>query len=91
MGEIARHLSINGRVQGVFFRAWSKEQADALAVRGWVRNRPDGHVEAHVEGEQAAVERMIEKLRRGPPAAEVESVRTWDADVCDFKNFEVRH
>ena len=55
MAEIARHLSITGRVQGVFFRAWSREQADQLGVRGWIRNRPDGHVEAHVEGDEAAV------------------------------------
>lgn len=90
MGEIARHVSVTGRVQGVFFRAWTKQQAEALAVRGWVRNRPDGHVEAHVEGEEEAVERMVEMLRHGPPAAEVENLRSWDADVCDFENFEVR-
>jgi acylphosphatase len=91
MVEIARHLSITGRVQGVFFRAWAREQADQLDIRGWIRNRPDGHVEAHVEGEQAGVEEMIDRLRDGPPAAEVDDVRTWDADVCDFDGFEVRH
>jgi len=91
MAEIARHLSIAGRVQGVFFRAWSREQAEELGVAGWIRNRPDGHVEAHVEGDEAAVEKMIERLRKGPPAAEVENLRTWDADVCDFDGFEVRH
>lgn len=90
MGPIARHISVSGRVQGVFFRAWAKQEAEALAIRGWVRNRPDGHVEAHVEGEQEAVDRMIDMLRRGPPAAEVENLRSWDADVCDFENFEVR-
>ena len=91
MAEIARHLSISGRVQGVFFRAWSREQADELRVRGWIRNRPDGHVEAHVEGQEAAVEAMIARLRDGPPAAKVDHLRTWDADVCDFDDFEVRH
>jgi acylphosphatase len=91
MTEIARHLSISGRVQGVFFRAWSREQADQLGVVGWIRNRPDGHVEAHVEGEQCAVEQMIGRLREGPPAAQVDDVRIWDADVCDFDGFEVRH
>ncbi len=91
MAEIARHLSISGRVQGVFFRAWSREQADELGVRGWIHNRPDGHVEAHVEGEQARVEQMIDRLRGGPPDARVEKVRIWDADVCDFDDFEVRH
>jgi acylphosphatase len=91
MAEIARHLSITGRVQGVFFRAWSREQADELGVRGWIRNRPDGHVEAHVEGAEAAVEAMIERLRNGPPAAKVDGLRTWDADLFDFEGFEVRH
>ena len=91
MAEIARHLSISGRVQGVFFRTWSSEQAEELGVTGWICNRPDGHVEAHVEGEQDAVEKMIERLRAGPPAAQVEGVRIWSADVFDFVGFEVRH
>jgi acylphosphatase len=91
MTQIARHLSISGRVQGVFYRAWSREQADQLGVSGWIRNRPDGHVEAHLEGEQAAVEEMIQRLRSGPPAAEVEHLRIWDVEPCDFDDFEVRH
>jgi acylphosphatase len=91
MAEIARHISISGTVQGVFFRAWSRAQADELGVRGWIRNRPDGHVEAHVEGDEFAVEAMIARLRSGPPAAKVETLRTWDADVFDFDDFEVRH
>jgi acylphosphatase len=88
---IARHVTVTGRVQGVFFRAWTREQADALGVAGWVRNTPDGHVEAHVEGDDAAVEQMIERLRGGPPSARVEDVRTWDVEPCDFEGFEVRH
>jgi acylphosphatase len=91
MVDIARHLSISGQVQGVFFRAWSREQADELGVRGWIRNRPDGHVEAHVEGDQVAVEAMIARLRKGPPSAKVDALRTWDADVFEFDDFEVRH
>ena len=91
MAEVARHLSIKGRVQGVFFRAWAREQAGRLGVGGWVRNCPDGHVEAHVEGDEAAVEQMIECLRQGPPAADVEGVRIWDVDTFEFNGFEVRH
>ena len=90
MPTVARHVSISGRVQGVFFRAWASEQAERLGVSGWVRNCPDGHVEAHVEGESAAVEQMIGRLREGPPAAEVETLRTWDADTFDYDGFEVR-
>jgi acylphosphatase len=88
---VARHVRIYGRVQGVFFRAWMREKADALKVTGWVRNCPDGRVEAHVEGEDAAVEQMIELLRRGPPSARVEDVRLWDVEPCEFDDFEVRH
>jgi acylphosphatase len=88
---IARHVTVTGRVQGVFFRAWTREQAQALGVRGWVRNCPDGRVEAHIEGEADAVDRMTEHLRRGPPSAHVEDVRTWDVEPCDFETFDVRH
>ncbi len=87
MATIARHVRIVGRVQGVFFRAWSVEQANELGVTGWVRNCPD----AHVEGDERAVEQMIERLRRGPPAAQVEDVRLWDVEPCEFEGFEVRH
>ncbi len=78
-------------MQGVFFRAWSVEQANELGVTGWVRNCPDRRVEAHVEGDSEAVEQMIERLRRGPPAARVEDVRLWDVEPCEFEGFEVRH
>ena len=88
---IARHISVSGRVQGVFFRAWTRERADALGLTGWIRNCPDGHVEAHVEGEDSLVEQMLELLRRGPPAAQVENLRTWDVEPCEFDDFEVRH
>lgn len=88
---ISRHLSITGRVQGVFYRAWARDQADALKVTGWIRNCPDGRVEAHVEGEAAAVEQLIAHLREGPPQASVENIRLWDVEPCDFDDFEVRH
>ncbi len=91
MAQIARHVRVSGRVQGVFFRAWTQQQAQALEVRGWVRNCPDGRVEAHVEGAFEAVEKIVEKLRRGPPSALVEDLRTWDVEPCDFDSFEVRH
>ena len=90
MPEIARHVRIYGRVQGVF-RAWTREQAQELGVRGWVRNCPDGRVEAHVEGENFAVAAMIDRMRDGPPSANVDDLRTWDADICDFDGFEIRH
>jgi acylphosphatase len=90
MAEIARHVSVTGRVQGVFFRAWMRDQAVALGVTGWVRNCPDGRVDSHIEGEETAVAQLIERLHRGPPAAKVEDVQLWDVELCDFDDFEVR-
>ena len=60
-------------------------------MTGWVRNCPDGRVDAHVEGEDAAVQQMIERIRHGPPAARVEDVHLWDVELFDFEDFEVRH
>jgi len=91
MVAVARHVTVTGRVQGVFFRAWAQQQAAQLGVTGWIRNCPDGRVDAHVEGEETAVQQMVEHLRRGPPDAHVEDLRTWDVDTFDFEDFEVRH
>jgi len=88
---VARHVSVTGRVQGVFFRDWVREEAEAIGVSGWVRNCPDGRVEAHVEGDEAAVDAMIAKLHRGPPSAKVEDVHLWEVEPFDFDGFEVRH
>jgi acylphosphatase len=90
MPEAARHVSVYGRVQGVFFRAWTRDQAIELGVTGWVRNCPDGRVDMHIEGEDAAVEQLIDRLHRGPPAAKVEDVHVWTVDTFDFDDFEVR-
>jgi acylphosphatase len=89
--KIAHHVSVTGRVQGVFFRAWMRKQAEELGVTGWVRNCPDGRVDSHVEGEEAAVQQLIERLHRGPPAACVEDVHVWKVELFDFDDFEVRH
>jgi acylphosphatase len=89
--HIAKHLSITGRVQGVFFRVWAQGQARELGVSGWIRNRPDGSVEAHLESEESAVTRMIERMRRGPANASVEEVAIEDAELEGVGRFEVRH
>jgi acylphosphatase len=70
----ARLLVIAGRVQGVGFRDWMVVRAQRLGIAGWVRNRPDGLVEALVAGEEAAVEELLRACRRGPAAAEVASI-----------------
>ena len=88
---IARRVTVDGRVQGVFFRAWTKEQADALGIAGWVRNCADGSVEALVAGEPDAVDAMVERMRRGPPAAEVERLTDEPSGDSPGDGFIIRH
>jgi acylphosphatase len=90
MGRIARHVDVSGRVQGVFFRAWTEEQAERLGVGGWIRNCPDGSVQAHLEGEEGAVNWLIDLIGDGPPSARVAQVRVRDAEVEGLTSFEVR-
>ena len=73
-------LRIAGRVQGVGYRAWAMQMAGRLGLRGWVRNRTDGSVEALVIGEDEVVARMIEACREGPIGARVSDVAISDAE-----------
>jgi acylphosphatase len=84
MSERTVLLAIAGRVQGVGYRDWTVGTARRLGVRGWVRNRVDGSVEALVGGDSASVERMIEACRRGPPGSRVERVDVADAETADL-------
>jgi acylphosphatase len=73
--ELIRMLvRIEGRVQGVWYRGWTVLNAARFRLDGWVRNKPDGSVEAVFSGPAADVEAMIERCRRGPPAAAVTAV-----------------
>jgi acylphosphatase len=87
---VARRVSVTGRVQGVFFRAWTCEQAQELHVTGWVRNCDDGSVEAHLEGDEGSVEQLIGKMHGGPPDARVADLRVSDASTEALTSFEVR-
>ena len=73
-------LRITGRVQGVGYRAWALQMASRLGLRGWVRNRSDGSVEALATGDDDAVARMIEACREGPVGARVSDVSISDAE-----------
>lgn len=73
-------MRVTGRVQGVAYRAWARGEAKALGLRGWVRNRGDGSVEAVVAGPEAAVEEMITAMGEGPGAARVTDVWTDPVD-----------
>jgi acylphosphatase len=68
------HVTVYGTVQGVFFRSYTQMEAQKRKLAGWVRNRPDGSVEAVVEGEPGAVDSMVEWFREGPPTAKVAKV-----------------
>ena len=91
MTPIARRTRVTGRVQGVFFRAWTRDEARSLGVFGWVRNCADGAVEAHVEGAEEAVEELIRRMRHGPAQARVAELQVDEAAIEDCAGFEVRH
>jgi acylphosphatase len=77
--QAAARVVVRGRVQGVFFRAATRETAELLRLCGWVRNRSDGSVEAWLEGERGAIEQMIAWCRRGPDMAHVEGLEhSWE-------------
>jgi acylphosphatase len=85
-----RRVVVRGVVQGVFFRDGVQEQARAERLSGWVRNRADGTVEAVFEGPEAAVERVVEWCRTGPPRARVEAVEVTTEKPEDLVGFHVR-
>ena len=91
MMPVALHVPVTGLVQGVFFRAWARDEAQALGVSGWIRNCSDGSVEALVEGDSEAIEELIDLLREGPPGAQVEDVEIEETDREGLSSFEVRH
>jgi acylphosphatase len=87
---VARRLVVHGRVQGVWYRGWTVEQAHTLGLSGWVRNRRDGRVEALIVGPDAAVAEMIARCRHGPPAARVERIEVEDSDEAATAGFAQR-
>lgn len=89
-GTVSRHLTIRGRVQGVYYRASAQAEGVRLGLQGWVRNRRDGSVEALVAGPETAVEHFIAWARRGPPAAHVHEVVVTAAEWPEPGTFSVR-
>ena len=83
-------IHIAGRVQGVGFRYWMRDEARSLKIAGWVRNRRDGSVEAVISGEPEAVEAMLRRCRRGPSAARVGDVTVLDTNEAVPSPFEIR-
>jgi acylphosphatase len=87
---VRRRVTVRGRVQGVFFRDSCRREAAAGKVAGWARNALDGSVEAVFEGEEAAVARLIDWCRIGPPRAEVTAVEVIDEPPIGEAGFRVR-
>ncbi len=90
--KVRAHIFIKGRVQGVFFRSEVRHKAKEIGITGWVRNLPDGKVEAVFEGEEKNVKEIIEFCKRGPPGARVAGVDViWENYIGEFRDFEIRY
>lgn len=86
------HLLIKGRVQGVYYRAFARDIALQLGLRGWVRNLSDGNVEALLEGYRDDIERAMKHCYSGPPGARVDDIDvTWEDYQGDLQGFQIRY
>jgi acylphosphatase len=92
MSMVRAHVMIRGRVQGVYFRAHTRDEARARNVTGWVKNRTDGGVEAVFEGPEEDVKKVIAWCHKGPAWARVTDVHAdWQDYTGEFKNFFISH
>lgn len=86
------HVIVHGRVQGVYFRASTRERARHLGLAGWVRNCPDGSVELIAEGEQGRLEQLVTWCHGGPPGARVTALQVeWQEATGEFAGFVVKY
>ena len=92
MEKVRSHIFIEGRVQGVFFRASTREEACLLGLKGWVRNCWDGRVEAVFEGGKESVEKIIKWCKKGPPGAMVRNVElNWEQATGEYDTFSIEY
>lgn len=90
--SVAAEVLVSGLVQGVWYRAFTQQAAEELGLMGWVRNLPDGRVQAEVEGPRKHVEDLLSRLRVGPPGAVVTDVAvTWKAATGRPRGFTIMH
>jgi acylphosphatase len=89
--KVRAHIFVSGRVQGVFFRMETRDEATKRNVAGWVRNTSGARVEAVFEGEREDVEKVIEFCRSGPPGARVTKIAVqWKEYTGEFESFKIR-
>ena len=86
---IAKHLVVKGKVQGVYFRASTQNEAVKHGLMGWVKNTTNGNVEIHIEGVEIDVQKLIQWANTGPPLAMVSDVQITDAVVAEFDSFRI--
>lgn len=92
MPILRAHVYVYGRVQGVFFRASTRDEAKALGIKGWVKNRHNGSVEAVFEGEKDTVDKIVNWCKKGPAGAYVERVDvSWDKYLGEFDEFTIAY
>ena len=89
--QSTKRIKVIGKVQGVYFRKSTKQQANKYSIAGYVRNMPDGSVEAVCQGEQENIDKFIEWCKIGPKSAIVEKVIIEDCDSIIEKKFEIRY
>lgn len=90
MARVRAEVKITGLVQGVFFRSYTRDKALSLKVCGWVKNMPDGSVEAVFEGEEDSVRKAIDWCRQGPPSASVKEVKVeFHPSTGEFDTFGI--
>ena len=85
------HAKVSGRVQGVFYRVSTRDEAAKLGLRGWVQNLPDGRVEFVAEGEQVDLQKLLAWARRGPSYARVDNMDIkWEDQLENLKDFRIK-
>ncbi|HIH39972.1 MAG TPA: acylphosphatase [Halobacteria archaeon] len=85
-------IIVKGKVQGVFYRAFTQRSALRLGLKGWVRNLPNGDVEVLCEGEKESIEELIKELWEGPPLSKVKDVTiSWEDYKSEFRDFTIKH
>ena len=88
---IAVHVRVSGKVQGVYYRAFTREKAIALGVKGWVRNVPGGGVEAVLEGERKQVGELLKSMKSGPTGSLVLGMELSELEAKGYEDFEIEY